>query len=88
MSHHFDSPTAIQDGRVNLCDVFAFPGQPGRTVLILTVNPDAGRSSPDTFRPEAVYEFVIDASGRIGKACACACSLATRRLTGAKLCAS
>ena len=61
MSHHFDSPTAIQDGRVNLCDVFAFPGQPGRTVLILTVNPDAGRSSPTTFRPEAVYEFVIDA---------------------------
>jgi Domain of unknown function (DUF4331) len=59
MSHHFDSPTAIQDGRLNLCDVFAFPGQPGRTVLILTVNPDAGRSSPTTFRPEAVYEFVV-----------------------------
>ena len=60
MSHHFDSPTAIQDGRLNLCDVYAFPGQPGSTVLILTINPDAGRSSPATFRPEAVYEFVID----------------------------
>jgi Domain of unknown function (DUF4331) len=62
MSHHFDSPTAIQDGRLNLCDVFAFPGQPGRTVLILTVNPDAGRSSPTSFRPEAVYELVVDAA--------------------------
>lgn len=61
MSHHFDSPTAIQDGRLNLCDLYAFPAQPGSTALILTVNPDAGRSSPTTFRPEAVYEFVIDA---------------------------
>ena len=61
MSHHFDSPTAIQDGRLNLCDVYAFPGQAGSSVLILTVNPDAGRSSPTTFRPDAAYEFVIDA---------------------------
>ena len=64
MSHHFDSPTAIQDGRLNLCDVYAFPGQTGSSVLILTVNPDAGRSSPTTFRPDAAYEFVIDADDR------------------------
>jgi len=66
MSHHFDSPTAIQDGRLNLCDVYAFAGKPGYSVLILTVNPDAGRSSPTTFRPDAVYEFVIGdaAAGR------------------------
>ena len=63
MSHHFDSPTAIEDGRLNLCDVYAFPGQSGRSVLILTVNPDAGRSSPTTFRPDAVYEFVFSAEG-------------------------
>ena len=24
MSHHFDSPTAIEDGRLNLCDLYAF----------------------------------------------------------------
>ena len=60
MSHHFDSPTAIEDGRLNLCDVYAFPSQPGTTALILTLNPDAGRSSPTTFRSEAVYEFVIE----------------------------
>jgi hypothetical protein len=66
MSHHFDSPTAIEDGRLNLCDVYAFPSQPGSTSLILTVNPDAGRSSPTTFRSEAVYEFVVgpDVSGQ------------------------
>ena len=59
MSHHFDSPTAIEDGRINLCDLYAFPGSPGTSTLILTVNPDAGRSSPTTFRPDALYEFVI-----------------------------
>ena len=63
MSHHFDSPTAIADGRINLCDLFVFPGVPGTTTLILTVNPDAGRSSPTTFRPDALYEFVVASDG-------------------------
>jgi hypothetical protein len=59
MSHHFDSPTAIADGRINLCDFYVFPAAPGTTALIVTVNPDAGRSSPTTFRPAALYEFVL-----------------------------
>lgn len=63
MSHHFDSPTAIEDGRLNLCDVFAFAGAPGSSVLVMTVNPDAGRSSPASFRSDAVYEFAIDTGG-------------------------
>jgi Domain of unknown function (DUF4331) len=63
VSHHFDSPTAIADGRVNLCDLFAFPGVPGTTTLILTANPDAGRSSATTFRPDALYEFVVASDG-------------------------
>jgi hypothetical protein len=25
MSHHFDTPTAIEDGRLNLGDLYAFP---------------------------------------------------------------
>jgi hypothetical protein len=29
MSHHFDSPTAIEDGRLNLCDIYVFPETPG-----------------------------------------------------------
>jgi Domain of unknown function (DUF4331) len=63
VSHHFDSPTAIADGRINLCDLFVFPGEPGTTALILTVNPDAGRSSATTFRPDALYEFVVASDG-------------------------
>jgi len=59
MSHHFDSPTAIEDGRINLCDVYAFDDGTDRSSLVLTVNPDAGRSSPTTLRPDALYEFVV-----------------------------
>ena len=70
MSHHFDSPTAIADGRINLCDLFVFPGAPGTTTLILTVNPDAGRSSATTFRPDALYEFVVAGGLRNGGATA------------------
>jgi hypothetical protein len=59
VSHHFDSAAARADGRINPCDLYAFPATPGTTALILTVNPDAGRSSPTTFRPDALYEFVV-----------------------------
>ena len=63
MSHHFDSAAARADGRINPCDLYAFPAAPGTTALILTVNPDAGRSSPPTFRPDAVYEFAVASNG-------------------------
>jgi Domain of unknown function (DUF4331) len=63
MSHHFDSPTAIQDGRLNLGDLYAFPESPGTSTLVVTVNPDAGRSNPTTFRPDALYEFAIASDG-------------------------
>jgi len=63
MSHHFDSPTAIEDGRLNLGDLYVFPELPGISTLVLTVNPDAGRSNPTTFRPDALYEFVIASDG-------------------------
>src|SRR4029079_5632319 len=63
VSHHFDSPTALEDGRLNLSHLYAFPGPGDTTNLILTVNPDAGRSSPATLRPDAQYEFVIASDG-------------------------
>jgi hypothetical protein len=63
MSHHFDSPAALADGRTSPCDLYAFPAAPGTTALILTVNPDAGRSSPTTFRRDALYEFVVASDG-------------------------
>jgi hypothetical protein len=59
MSHHFDSPTAIEDGRLNLLDLYVFPETTGTSTLVVTVIPDAGRSNPTTFRPDALYEFVI-----------------------------
>ncbi len=61
MSHHLDAPAAREDGRVDLCDLYVFDGATSdTTVLILTVNPDAGKTSPMTFHPEVVYEFKID----------------------------
>ena len=63
MSHHFDSAADRADGRINPCDLYVFPAAPGTTALILTVNPDAGRSSPTTFRPDALYEFVVASDG-------------------------
>jgi hypothetical protein len=63
VSHHFDSAADRADGRINPCDLYAFPGAPGTTAFILTVNPDAGRSSPTTFRPDALYEFAVACDG-------------------------
>jgi len=63
VSHHFDSAADRADGRINPCDLYAFPGAPGTSALIVTVNPDAGRSSPATFRPDARYEFAVACDG-------------------------
>jgi hypothetical protein len=63
MSHHFDSPTGREDPRLNLCDMFIFPGSPGHTVMAMTVNADAGISAPDTFRSEGIYAFRFDLNG-------------------------
>jgi hypothetical protein len=63
MSHHFDSPTGREDPRLNLCDIYIFPGSPGHTVMAMTVNADAGISAPDTFRSEGVYSFRFDLNG-------------------------
>jgi hypothetical protein len=63
MSHHFDSPTGREDPRLNLCDLFVFAGSASSTVLVMTVNPDAGLSSPTELRDEGLYEFKIDTDG-------------------------
>ena len=63
MSHHFDTPTARDDPRINLCDFYLFEGAPGFTVMAMTVNPDAGLSAPDTFRDEGLYAFRFDLDG-------------------------
>jgi uncharacterized protein DUF4331 len=63
MSHHFDTPTAKEDPRINICDFYLFDGAPGTTVMALTVNPDAARLAPDSFRDEGIYAFRFDLNG-------------------------
>jgi hypothetical protein len=63
MSHHFDTPTAREDPRINVCDFYLFGGRPGFPVMAMTVNPDSGRSAPDTFRDEGLYAFRFDLNG-------------------------
>lgn len=61
MSHHLDSPTAKEDGRVDITDIYVFAGAaPDTTVLIMAVNPLAGELSPTTFRAGALYDFKVD----------------------------
>jgi hypothetical protein len=63
MSHHFDTKLANQDPRLNLCDFYLFDAPSGKTVMAMTVNPDAGLSSPDTLHPEGLYAFRFDLNG-------------------------
>ena len=63
MSHHFDTPTAKEDPRINVNDFYLFEGAPGTTVMAMTVNPDAGLSAPETFRAEGLYAFRFDLDG-------------------------
>lgn len=63
MSHHFDTPTAREDPKINVCDFYLFEGSKGHTVMAMTVNPDAGLSAPETFRDEGLYAFRFDLNG-------------------------
>src|SRR6202012_5280691 len=63
MSHHFDTPTAREDPRINVRDFYLFRRRPGTVVVAMTVNPDAGLSAPDTFREEGLYAFRFDTNG-------------------------
>ncbi len=60
MSHHFDTAIAREDPRLNLLDFYLFRGQPGTTVMAMTVNPDAGTKAPDTFHEEGLHAFRFD----------------------------
>ncbi len=63
MSHHFDTPTAREDPRLNLCDFYLFAGTPETTVMAMTVNPAATIESLAPFRDEALYVFRFDTDG-------------------------
>ena len=63
MSHHFDTPTAREDPRINLCDFYLLRGAVGRTVMAMTVNPGAGVKAPDSFRDKGLYAVRFDLDG-------------------------
>jgi hypothetical protein len=65
MSNHFSAAKLKHpgdDARLDLTDLFVFaaPGNPGRTVLIMNCNPF---TKGDGFHPDAVYRFNIDTDG-------------------------
>jgi len=67
VSHHFDTPTAREDPRLNLCDFYLFAGStPGTTAMAMTVNPAADAQTTAPFREEAIYafRFATDGDGR------------------------
>ena len=60
MSHHFDTPTGREDPRLNLGDFYLFDASPGRTVMAMTVNPEAAPGMAAPFRAEGLYVFRFD----------------------------
>ncbi len=63
MSHHFDTPTAREDPRLDLCDFYLFGGTSDTTVMAMTVNPAADVDTVAPFRDEALYVFRVDTDG-------------------------
>jgi hypothetical protein len=70
MSHHYSGPDfgfPIGDGRLDFCDLYAFPkpGDTSKSILIMDVHPSVGvapegPTSAEPFAPEAIYELRID----------------------------
>lgn len=72
MGHHFDSPEARADSRINISDNYLFhsPTDPSRVIAVMCVSPLAGLPSPyhgkpqwQTFRPTSAYELRFDTDG-------------------------
>src|ERR1700730_1845321 len=67
MADHLDNPgltSPAMDARVDITDIYVFqkPGNPGRSTLILNVNPLAPAHA-DEFRHDALYELLVDTDG-------------------------
>ncbi|WP_042382122.1 DUF4331 family protein [Streptacidiphilus melanogenes] len=66
MSHHLSGPDLRSpkgDARLDMTDLFVFPSvDPGRTVLIMNVNPFAPTQG-EAFHPDAVYRINVDTDG-------------------------
>jgi hypothetical protein len=63
MSHHLDSPIALQDLRLDLTDLYAFKGEKGTVLVVNTCSSVTGEVPTPGFHPEGMYEFKIDLDG-------------------------
>jgi len=63
MSHHLDSPIALQDLRLDLTDLYAFKGETGTVLVVNTCSSVTGAVPIPGFHPEGLYEFKIDLDG-------------------------
>jgi hypothetical protein len=67
MADHLDAPglkSPGMDARIDITDIYAFqkPGDTGKSILILNVNPLAPTLA-NQFDPQAVYELKVDTNG-------------------------
>lgn len=62
---HLDAPGVQGNGQSDINDLYAFqsPANADNSVLILTVNPDAGALSPTTFGTDVSYDILVDNNG-------------------------
>src|SRR3954451_8881435 len=75
MSHHYSGPDfgfPRGDARLDLTDLYAFPGpeDPRKSILIMNVHPSVsikppGPTAEEAFAPEALYELKIDKDGDV-----------------------
>lgn len=62
MGHHFSTELARRHPQLDLTDVYAFESDlPGRTCLILILNPKSAAGDPNNFSGEAIYKFHLGA---------------------------
>ncbi len=60
MSHHLDSPLARQDVRLDITDLYVFPGEKGTTFVINVCHSIAQNVPVPGYHPEGMYEIKID----------------------------
>jgi hypothetical protein len=63
MSHHLDSPLARQDPRLDITDLYVFPGETGTVFVIDVCHSKAGELPQPGYHPEGKYEFKVDLNG-------------------------
>lgn len=62
MSHHLDSPIALQDVRLDITDLYVFRGESG-TAFVINVCHSIAKPPVPGYHPEGMYEFKVDLNG-------------------------